>query len=194
MKNFLFYLKLGAVLMIFCIIAAASLAFTYSITEPIVKERETKEKIEKYKDVLAMFEVEGAAPEEDLEGLEEGKAIADSLLMVYRIVSGEEEVGMAIETGASGYGGPVKIAVAIRPDGSIAGVKILDVSGETKGVGSRVLEDPSFVAQFPGKTVEDPLKLKTDIDVISGASLSSGAVAKGVSDAAQVFKAISGGN
>lgn len=193
MKNILYYLKLGVVLMLFCVAAAAPLAYVYSITEPIVKAREENDRREKYKDVLAMYGVEEATPNADEAALKIGKSVSESLLAVYRIVKGSEELGMAIEAAGNGYGGPVKIAVAIKSDGSIAGVKILDLSGETKGVGSRVLEDPAFLSQFPGKTISDPLMLGTDIDGVSGATISSRAVANGVNDAARAFKEISGG-
>ncbi len=194
MKNFLYYLKLGAVLMIFCVAAAAPLAYTYSLTEPVVRAREEAERKEKYKDVLAMFEASDAVPNEDPEALKAVKDVAKSVTAVYRIVVGGNEIGMAIEAGAGGYGGPVRMAVAIKNDGSIVGVKILDVSGETKGIGSRIMDDPAFAAQFPGKTVNDPLQLKTDIDALSGASISSRGAATGVNDAAKAFKVISGGN
>ncbi|HDP69446.1 MAG TPA: FMN-binding protein [Actinobacteria bacterium] len=194
MKKVFYFLRLSLTLMLVCGIAAGALAATYSVTQPVVEEQEKRETIEKYKDVLKIFEVQGIAPVENVEALKNGKEVVEGLEAVFDIVKGTEKIGVAITTGANGYGGLVKVAVAIKADGAIAGIKILDISGETKGVGDKVVEEPGFIKQFIGKTVNDPLKISTDIDAISGASITSRAVTQDVSDAAKIFKEFAGGS
>lgn len=178
--------------MLVCGIAAGALAATYSITQPIVTEREDREMREKYKDLLKLFKVEGAGLEENIEALEKGKESIEGLEAVFNVSKDGKKIGVAVMTGSSGYGGLVKAAIAINNDGTIAGIKILDVSGETKGVGSRVVEEPEFIEQFAGKTVNDTLKIGSDVDAISGASITSRAVTQDVRDAAKVFKEFAG--
>ncbi len=194
MKKILYFLRLSLTLMLVCGVSAGALAATYSITQPIVKEREDREMREKYEDLLKIFKVDGAMLEESSEALEKGKEVVEGLEAVFDVSKDGKKIGVVVMTGSSGYGGPVKAAVAINNDGTIAGIKVLDISGETKGVGSRVIEEPGFIEQFTGKAVSDPLKISTDIDAISGATITSRAIAQDVGDAAKVFKefAVSG--
>jgi len=179
-------------LMLVCGVSAGALAATYLVTQPVVEEREREEMKKQYEDVLKLFGVEGAEPIENGEALEKGKEVVEGLEAVFDIVKGTEKIGVAVTTGANGYGGPVKVAVAINADGTVVGVKVLDISGETKGVGTKVVEEPGFIEQFIGKAVSDPLKIGTDIDAISGATITSRAVTQGVSDAVKIFKEFAG--
>lgn len=81
-----------------------------------------------------------------------------------------------------GYGGPVLVRLTLDERNAI---QALDIGGarfmETEGVGSRI-RDESFVQQFIGKT--PPLELDRDIDVISGATVSSTAALEAVNEAA----------
>jgi len=72
----------------------------------------------------------------------------------------------------------------------ILNVKILN-HAETPGLGSRI-EEEGFRSQFAGKTVQDPIAINQDIDIISGATISSRAVAdavrSGLQDAVAVYR------
>lgn len=187
-----YFLRLSLTLMLVCGIAAGTLAATYSVTQPIVEKREKEELVKKYEDLLKLFQTEGAELVENLEALEKGREVIEGLEAVFNVNKGDERLGVAIMTGANGYGGPVKATIAIDDDGVIVGVNVLDISGETKGVGSKVVEEPGFIEQFIGKTVNDPIQINTDIDAISGATISSRAVIQDVSDAAKVYREFAG--
>lgn len=94
--------------------------------------------------------------------------------------------GRTANASAIGYGGPVLVRLTLDDAGAITA---LDVGGvrfeETEGVGSRVRE-PAFTQSFIGKT--PPLELNTDIDAISGATVSSQAVVDAVNEAAEFLK------
>jgi electron transport complex protein RnfG len=53
---------------------------------------------------------------------------------------------------------------------------------ETPGLGTKAFS-PQFLGQFVGKSVKDPIKPKEDIDAITGATITSRAVCKGVKSA-----------
>ncbi len=93
-----------------------------------------------------------------------------------------DAAGMTANASVMGYGGPVLVRLTLDDQGKIAA---LDVGGarfaETEGVGSRVRED-TFIQPFIGLT--PPVKLGEDIDAISGATISSQAVADAVNEAA----------
>ena len=70
----------------------------------------------------------------------------------------------------------ITYAVGISPTGAVQGIEIMEY---VESYGYEVA-DESWRKQFVGKTVEDPIKLKKDIENISGATLSSKHLTDGV--------------
>jgi len=70
----------------------------------------------------------------------------------------------------------IDYVVSIEPSGHIRRVDILQYRESYGGE----VRSPSWLAQFVGKTIGDPLKLGSDIRNISGATLSSMHVTEGV--------------
>ena len=94
--------------------------------------------------------------------------------------------GKAIQVSTRGYGGPIDMLVGIDEQGKVSGVKILN-QRETPGLGAGISK-PAFLKQFIGKTKNDPLVPKNDIDAITGATISSRAVCLGVKNALERSK------
>ncbi len=82
-----------------------------------------------------------------------------------------------------GYAGPIKVLLAITPDGRVAGIKILEHQ-ETKNY-VHYMESPGYLAQFLGKSVTDPFKPDKDIDAISRATVSVEALARTVRESSR---------
>jgi electron transport complex protein RnfG len=143
--------KLGLILMLFCVIAAGGLAYVYRLTEPII--------VQNHKLILA------AAIKEVLPSEGSGEAIA---------------------TNVRGYSSQIKLLVGIDLLGKVSGVKIIEQQ-ETPGLGVNITRQ-EFLRQFVGKNVNDQLEPKKDIDAITGATISTGAVCQGVKDALARFK------
>lgn len=70
----------------------------------------------------------------------------------------------------------ITYAVGIAPNGTVQGIEIMEY---VESYGYEVAED-DWRKQFVGKTAEDPLKLKKDIQNISGATLSCKHLTDGV--------------
>ena len=70
----------------------------------------------------------------------------------------------------------ITYAVAINPNGSIAGIEVLEY---VESYGYEVAE-PQWRKQFVGKTTSDPIKLNQDIQNIGGATLSCKHLTDGV--------------
>jgi Na+-translocating ferredoxin:NAD+ oxidoreductase subunit G len=92
--------------------------------------------------------------------------------------------GAAFESETDGYGGPIRLMVGVRADGSVNGIEILLADKETPGLGSKIRE-PAFRKQFMGRGAADTkwCEVKKDggeLDAITGATISSRAVAKAV--------------
>lgn len=99
---------------------------------------------------------------------------------------GEAAVGYAIRLEAIGKERPITFLIAIAPNGTVKGAEVL-IYRESEGAEIR---HPRFMAQFHKKTVDDPLRPGQDIQVISGATLSSRAAAYVVRKALAIFQAV----
>ena len=129
------------------------------------------------------------------------EASNDPLMDRFKLTDDEEEItffvgkkdgkpeSIAFETKGKGFEGPIGLMVGIDIEkDSIIGVRITTHS-ETPGVGSRAKDDPAFVKQFTGKSLETGFAVKNDngqIDAISGATITS----KGVCIAATNAQAL----
>lgn len=90
----------------------------------------------------------------------------------------EVVVGYAMAGSATGYGGPLTLLVGTDPGGSIVGVQVVD-NRETPNFFHQ-LEVHDYYGQFTGKDYTGAFNLGSDIDGISGATLSSEAVAQSI--------------
>jgi electron transport complex protein RnfG len=102
-------------------------------------------------------------------------------------------VGYAFVGEGNGYGGVVKVLVGVaEASDEILNIKILEHT-ETPGLGSRI-ENDDFRQQFAGKSTQDPIAIGSDIDNISGATISARAVAEAVREGFQdAYAAYRGG-
>lgn len=106
------------------------------------------------------------------------------------VIDGEPR-GVAFETVGRGYKAEVGLMVAldVKEDKVIA----VDVTthSETPGLGSKAKTDPKFSGQFRGLPVSKPVKVNQDggaINAISGATITSRAVAGATSNAFTVYE------
>ncbi|MCP4022246.1 MAG: RnfABCDGE type electron transport complex subunit G [Desulfobacteraceae bacterium] len=93
--------------------------------------------------------------------------------------------------GKGGYGGDVGLMVGIKlATDEIVAVRVTTHS-ETPGLGARAKDDPAFVSQFDGKSIDTNLALKSDngeIDAMSGATITSRAVTLAAIQAQNIYK------
>ncbi|MBI5580842.1 MAG: RnfABCDGE type electron transport complex subunit G [Deltaproteobacteria bacterium] len=99
--------------------------------------------------------------------------------------------GVALEAAGKGYKGEVGLVVAVDTQtGKVIGIEVTTHS-ETPGLGAKAKTDPAFAAQFKGASVSSPAKVTQDggsINAISGATITSRAVAGGVSNAFTIYE------
>lgn len=88
--------------------------------------------------------------------------------------------GFVIESTAYGYNGDITVMVGVSNEGTVTGLVVRDLK-ETRGLGADALTDTAFLSQFLGTSGE--AAVGTDIDALSGATVSSKAVTKAVNSA-----------
>lgn len=111
--------------------------------------------------------------------LEEIKTANIFIREIYEAKVNGELVGYGIKTISGGYGGDLPIITGINLDGTLAGIRIYK-NEETPGIGTKIMEN-GFMDSFIGKTTVD------DIEMISGATVSTEGVVYGVNGAIDAF-------
>jgi electron transport complex protein RnfG len=95
--------------------------------------------------------------------------------------------------GKGGYGGDVGLMIGIDIDnGTVLGAAVTTHS-ETPGLGAKAKDDPSFVSQLKGLSIESPILVTSDggkINAMSGATITSRAVCNAANDAGKIYKEI----
>ena len=95
---------------------------------------------------------------------------------VWKAEAGGRVVGFCIFDRVNGKHLYIDYVVALTPGGAVHSVEILQYRESYGGE----IKNPSWLAQFVGKTSGSPLRINDDIRNISGATLSSSHVTEGV--------------
>ena len=120
---------------------------------------------------------------------------------IYEVNAGKNAagdiVGYTVHLGTKGYSSTIEMMVGIGVDGAVVKTSIISMS-DTPGLGSKVASDAAFLAQAEGKSdeiigVKDGANAPNEIDVISGATISSRGYINGVNAALQVYDEIKRG-
>lgn len=90
------------------------------------------------------------------------------------------ETGFVIETVTMGYAGEITMLIGVSKDGRVTGLVVRTLS-ETFGLGAEALRDHVFLAQFLNCTGE--AEVGTNVDAISGATVTSKAIVRCVNSA-----------
>jgi electron transport complex protein RnfG len=178
-------------LTLICIVAAAVLAGVYTITKEPIAISERQEKLKAIKIVLPPFNNEPDKEEEKITVKDRETDVEKDIYFYPGKNKAGELVGVAIQTvSKTGYGGDIALMIGADMKGEIQGLYILNYA-ETPGLGSKIDEE-SFKKQFVGKSVSknkiSVIKDGGEIDSITGATISSRAVAYAVEEGLEVFK------
>ena len=181
-------IKVGLILFAITAISAFVLAGVNAITEPIIannnaiKEKEAMQKV--LPDVTFMDEnLAQMLSNTDISAIYEAKN------------KDNENAGYVVMLSSNGYGGAISMVVGINADFTVSGIDIISQS-ETPSLGARCIED-DFKARYVGKMsgieVVKNGATGNSIDAISGATVTSKAVTKGVNTAIEAVELIAGG-
>lgn len=166
MKNIL---KLALILFVITTVVAAALAGVNSLTA----------------DKIAASEAEKMAAA--VEAVLPGQSIVESRTVNEGIVKTVYlgETGYACQVTPNGFGGTITMMVGVSADGTVLGVQIVSHS-ETPGLGAKAQSDEDFLNSFLGLTgAIEVSKDGGEADTLTSATITSRAVAEGVSAAVE---------
>ena len=90
------------------------------------------------------------------------------------------DTGYIVETVTYGYAGNITMLIGVANDGYVTGLQVRDMQ-ETYGLGAEALTDWEFLAQF--LRTEGDAEVGTNVDAITGATVTSKAIARSVNSA-----------
>lgn len=176
--------RLGLVLFVITAVTGLILGAVHTATLEPIRVARTNEKNEALAATLpgatAFKEV---TPEKD----------AGTITEIYEGSKDGDVVGYNFTVTPKGYGGLITLIVGISNDGRVEAIKILSHS-ETPGLGAKA-GHPEFSGQFREKEIDEfrvtktPPEKDSEIQAISGATITSTAVTSGVNDAVACWKA-----
>lgn len=97
-----------------------------------------------------------------------------------RSVHKAEDYGYVIETVTAGYAGDIRMLIGVSEDGKVTGLVVREMT-ETAGLGLNALNDTDFLGQF--LNTEGNAEVGTNIDAITGATVTSKAIVRCVNSA-----------
>lgn len=183
-------LKLGLILLIITAFVGVILGCAYTITKEPIEAQSQKANTEAMQELIANGDT---FKKKDVK-------LTENIVEVNEALNNGSTVGYTIKLNTKGYGGNIELMVGISNDGKVQGIKILSQS-ETPGLGANSTQ-PAFYGQFKGKSIEKELQVtKTssaqdnEIQAITGATITSKAVTRGVNEAVNFYKSnLKGGN
>lgn len=173
--------KVAINLIVTCLVSGVIIGLVYFVTAPIAAEKNEMMKQESMKALVS-----DADNFKEVSGQKEWFTAEKGGKVIAYVVPGETK----------GYGGAIKMLVAVTPDGKVVDYTILSAN-ETPGLGDNAAKEP-FKSQFKGKSAEaltvvkDPSN-KENIQAMTGATISSKAVTLGIKEAVEKVVQFTGG-
>lgn len=191
------FMKDALILFAITLISGFLLGTVYQITKEPIQMAEAKDSLHKYQEAYpdaADFVFDQAIQDQvdisketlSAEKPEYGN-VAVSVALNAVDASGNVIGHIVTASSDDSYGGVVKVSVGITLEGEITGVELLEIN-DTPGLGQKAKE-PAFKDQYKGKNVEEFTVTKmgsssdSEIDAISGATITSNAVTNAVNAA-----------
>lgn len=180
--------KTAFVMVMFAIIGTAMLAYVYDVTKTPIAESEAQARMALFRQIVPESLHDNSLLEDQIE------IAADPLLghraksHAYRARLAGQPTAVILEAIApDGYSGDIKLLVAVKADGTLAGVRVLGHK-ETPGLGDYIdIGRSAWIKQFDGQsltlTQPDLWTVKKDggqFDYMTGATITPRAVIKAV--------------
>lgn len=165
--------KIALNLILTCLVSGCIIGAVFFITGPTAAAKAEQMKQESMKALVP-----------EAEAFKEVQGKKDTFLAQ----KGGQTIAYVIPSEPKGYGGPIKMLVAVQTDGTILDYTILEAN-ETPGLGDNAAKPP-FRGQFKGKKLENLEVTKSPSDTkhiqaMTGATISSRAVTLGVKTAVE---------
>ena len=190
-----FILKVAGTLTVISLVVALLLGLVNGVTKDKIAAIEA----EKPRVAMSAVVPEGSEFTDALEipqaAIDAAKAQGGTVSELYGVTNGGAEAGYVAKVAASGSQGTITMMVGIDANGAIPGISVGDAA-ETSGIGTKVIANEATTAgtgaldQFVGKSGAGSLVVKTNIDAVSGATVTTKGITKGANAALAAAEAM----
>lgn len=179
---------------LFALVGTAFVAFTFDNTEERIAQNERETLLRTLNSMVPPGQYNNDLPNDTLEVTSELLG-GDKPTTIYRARKDNKPIAAIITAVApDGYNGAIKILVAIRNNGTIAGVRVLS-HRETPGLGDRIdIRRSNWIESFKGYSLNKPGELGWQVkrdggifDQFTGATITPRAVVKAVYKSLQYY-------
>lgn len=181
----------------FTVLGTLVLASAFFATRAPIEESERQARLELFQQVLPAALHDNDLLKDTAIVVAGGELGNRDETLAYRARLAGQPTAVILEaTAPDGYSGDIKLLVAVRTDGSIAGVRVV-AHKETPGLGDYVdIAHGDWIKNFDGqslaKTSDDAWRVKKDggsFDYMAGATITPRAVVKAVHKTLKYFEA-----
>lgn len=191
-------LRTGLVLGVFAILGTGIVAFTFDNARVIIAANERLSLLQKLNTLVPSAQYDNDLINDLIEVNDPGQLGNKKPVTVYRARRADAPVAAVFTpvVAPDGYSGPIKLLIAVRVDGSLAGVRVI-AHRETPGLGDPIEEARSdWILGFADRSLANPeaprWKVKKDggvFDQFTGATITPRAVVKAVYNCLNYFAA-----
>ena len=188
--------RVGILLAAIAVLGAGLLAGTKRVTEPVIQAERRADRLAQLQQLIPPATYDNQLLRDTIEVHDPHYLGTKEPVAVYRARRDGEPVALAFRAVApEGYSGRIHLLVAIRVDGTLAGVRVLR-HNETPGLGDKIDSSKSdWIRQFAGQRLDAPSpddwKVDKDggaFEAITGATITSRAVFKAVRRALRFYQ------
>lgn len=185
----------AAIMIAFTAVGTILLAGVFNTAKAPIAANEREARLQLFEQVLPKSEYNNDLLKDAVEIAADESLGQHKPSMVYRArLNGEAKAVIMDVIAPDGYSGQIKMLVAIRVDGSVAGVRVV-VHKETPGLGDYIdLAHGDWIKKFDGLSLSSPTDegwhVKKDggkFDYMTGATITPRAVIKAVNHALHYF-------
>lgn len=172
------YIKYPLILCIVTVFCTVLVTFTYIYTTPILAARQNE---------VVESTLNGMYDNIDTYQKVERKFDGEAVTGIYDVLLDDGSQLYVYQAAATGKNGDVEMLVSVLPSGEFDAVKYVRMQ-ETVGIGTKVTTD-EYVASLVSQTTNE-----VEVDMITGATMTSTAVSTIMDDVAKDFNMNFGGN
>ena len=185
-----FALRLAGTLTAIAVVVAGLLGLVNNVTKDKIAEAN---RVKTENAMMEVVEISNPSFSDALAVSEEMAAAAQAfgakVVELYQVTDGDAAAGYAVKVSASGSQGTIVMMVGVNVDGAVTGISVINHS-ETSNIGTKVTGNElldsgiGVLDQFKGLTMpEGGLVVGGDVDAITGATVTTKGVTKGVNGA-----------
>ena len=195
--------KDALILTIITLVSGLGLGIVYEITKEPIRKANEEALVRSYKAVFEDADSFSDLPDFDAEKAAE--VLSSNSIEGVSVKFTEKALDASGNTigyvigikSGGGYGGPIEFSMGVTKDGKLTGYSITSI-GETPGLGMKAdsYGENTFSHQWIGKSTDNLYKVKKDggeIEAISGATITSRCMTKGINGGIAWFNYLEGG-